>query len=39
MAERNSARRKNEGMREYFEDEERSGGVRAQASNVVDLSD
>ena len=38
-AECDSARRENEGMREHFEGEERSGGVRAQASHVVSLPD
>ncbi|MFT5583735.1 MAG: signal transduction histidine kinase [Cognaticolwellia sp.] len=38
-AECDSARRENEGMRKHFEDEERSRGVRAQASHVVSLPD
>ncbi|MFT5584444.1 MAG: hypothetical protein ACI9VR_002029 [Cognaticolwellia sp.] len=38
-AECDSARHENEGMRKHFEDEERSGGVRAQASHVVSLPD
>ena len=34
-AECDSARCKNEGMRQHFDGEERGGGVRAQASHVV----